>query len=324
MNDTQPLSQQQQETASRLDTLREARQSYSVKWQDFIARANNNPTAFHCFFEGQDAKYYGSRIRALPEAPTFIEYRCGGKDAVCRLIHLITSSDEYKDMAVAFFLDRDFDDESRYAQHSNVYVTEGYSIENYYISDEAIERIITGEFGLDPLSDVLEIQAVTSMLLSALSDFVDKSREINAWLAAIRDTELMTPARRRLNLDSHNIFDYIHPSLAGNITLYGLAELPKRFEVEAPDSVSLSKRQIDFAVVDGRLTFRGKWLLEGVRKYLEELKMDRRKTPPSIFTKRGNATLQLSKGNMISQLSHYADTPEPLKAFLLKFCKAEA
>lgn len=308
------------EPDARLTKLREARDSYAVRWHDFMNKARSHPSVLHCFFEGQDAKYYGSRIRMLANVTHFIEYRCGGKPAVNNIIQLFSESDQYPGVVALFFVDRDFDDNTKYSSHTNVYLTEGYSIENYYVSKAVLTRVLSGEFGLDPLADELEINTISERLESTFSDFVDKSRDLNAWIAAVRDYEFESPTGEKLNLADHDISSYVQPSFAGNQKNYTLNDLPERFKVGAPHSNVLNRRQAQFAEADGRIVFRGKWLLEAVRKLLEELKADRRKKPPVIFQQRGRAPLQLSKSNIVSELSVYADTPESLRVFLLQFC----
>jgi hypothetical protein len=56
-----------------------------------------------------------------------------------------------------------------------------------------------------------------------------------------------------------------------------------------------------------------------MRIFLTQLKADRNiKAGRKVFKEKGNVKLQLTKGNTISELSQYADTPQCLRDFLLR------
>jgi hypothetical protein len=300
---------------SRIELLRGSRDSYAVRWRDFIRKCRAHPGALHCFFEGADAKYFGLRIELIAKSE-FIEYRCGGKAGVLRLLELIAASPSHAEQRVRFFVDRDFDPPEAHPDDARLYVTDGYSIENHYVTSTALTRILKGEYGLDPLDDEDELVAVVERCTTSLNGFVEEVRQLNAWVAAVRTEERAGVHVGRLNLGSRSVANFVAPSLEGNKRKYALEDLPELFGMAGPADETLAERLEALGQCDGLVAFRGKWMLEALRKYLDELQNDRRSKAPSYFARKGKAALQLSKENLVSELSQYADTPDSLRAFL--------
>lgn len=95
---------------SRVDLLREARQAYTVLWGQFVKSFAKKPDDLYCFYEGDDAKYYGMRIDSFIRGEGRETLNCKGKGSVIRLFELIFNSSEYNHAWVAFFIDKDFDE----------------------------------------------------------------------------------------------------------------------------------------------------------------------------------------------------------------------
>lgn len=100
-----------------------------------------------CFYEGEDGKYYDSRIRQKFD-DQFITYSVGNKKEVLKLLRKITSTDLYNNVCTMFFVDRDYD-ESIAKDYKDLFETPCYSIENLYVQQECLLKLLQSEFGIN-------------------------------------------------------------------------------------------------------------------------------------------------------------------------------
>jgi hypothetical protein len=95
----------------------------------------NDDTMFW-LFEGFDSAYYGPRIwqrlSDWPCRPALSFKNCGGKENILRIIKLTRQNVILENASIAYFVDRDFNWKIENLPKRSVFVTEGYSIENYY------------------------------------------------------------------------------------------------------------------------------------------------------------------------------------------------
>ena len=96
---------------SSVQSMRNDSQNNSVKFMEFTRICSKKPECLICFFEGEDDKYYGFRIKEI----LGIESKgidCGGKQQVISLFRMLAnhSHEPYRKAKTAFFVDRDFDD----------------------------------------------------------------------------------------------------------------------------------------------------------------------------------------------------------------------
>lgn len=139
------------QTQSRVEKLLEASdgvETYFLAYTRARARASKKNPVF--VFEGiDDPKYYASRI----------SYRFGhdwealtvkGKSVVKLLKNTIKNNHSYSEDKVAYFIDRDFDEDSTSV---DTYVTPCYSIENLYTKEESIKQLLVSSAGLSQNSE---------------------------------------------------------------------------------------------------------------------------------------------------------------------------
>lgn len=132
-----------------LEQMRANRSRSEVLFKKFTeAKDFFNSHAF-CFFEGEDGKYYNSRIQKYWEN-NFIPLVAGSKKEVLKVMQKITSDPLYTDVCVMFFVDRDYDVPLA-GTHKDLFETPCYSIENLYAQECVVERILQSEFGLNAI-----------------------------------------------------------------------------------------------------------------------------------------------------------------------------
>ena len=91
-----------------LEQMRKERGTYEAIYIQFVNSKKYFETYAFCFYEGEDGKYYNSRIRQK-FGDKFLTYTVGNKKEVLKLFKRITSTNLYDDVCTMFFVDRDYD-----------------------------------------------------------------------------------------------------------------------------------------------------------------------------------------------------------------------
>lgn len=307
---------------SRVELLAGARDSLSVKFLEFTRIVSKPPARVAFFFEGEDEKYFSIRIRSIRPDLDWVGVNCGGKNKVIALRGRIRSHEEYSESPCAFFVDADFDDNSEHDKNHDIYVTPCYSIENLYVSNDVFRRVLRAEFNISEFGEESScMERATSLFEATKKSYLEQISDFNYLIMAVRIKEGGNAERSRLNINNVNFDDLIKVGIESCEKIYNKERFPMIFpDLESISELNLSSSESHFFERDKELWLRGKQHLEFMRQYIALLKLDRCKSIGRIvFQNKGNVKLQMSKGNCISELSPYADTPSCLAAFLTKF-----
>lgn len=302
--------------SDRLSSMRSARRTYTVQWRKFLIRtAEDANSELHCFVEGHDEQYLTLRAELASGRTNLVYYPCDGKAGVLAVFRLATDKNLSKQHDVAFIVDRDFDRNLDESDDPRIYTTPCYSIENQYISERVVQKILRNEFGLRKPEDQAELESVTQIVSARLLEFANLSIAHNAWLAAARQ-EQRNATRAGFSLNDTQATDWFDIRLNGVSVKFPAEDLPTLFGPK-PKGINRWAKWLSESPL---LRNRGKFLLQALRTLLEALKVDRRKRSNwEYFSKRGNVPIQLSKINIISELSQYADTPQCLVEYFQQF-----
>lgn len=295
------------------EQLREARQKHQVKFMEFTRLYKRDKFAMFCFFEGEDdSDYYRSRIEAIA-APKFHFFVCDGKASVLRLHNIIVARNSYAKARTAYFIDRDFDpplhqgsDRQRYAR---VYETPCYAIENFYTSIECVKKILASKFKLFELGE--EFEKCVELYENLQQQFHQAIADLNAWLAIQKRGGI------RINWQQLK-FEVELDEIRAK---YTLDELASKF----PDAKSVSREECDRLLAEWRRdrsdreTFRGKYEIEFLCKFLRKLAEGANKGNSPYFAQKIKVTLNPSPATLVSDLCQYADTPDCLWRYLNSF-----
>lgn len=129
-----------------LEQMRAKRNVAEAVFKKFTEAKDKFDTYAFCFFEGEDGKYYNSRIEKYWGA-NFIPLVAGKKKEVLKVMKMIKASPLYNNVCTMFFVDRDYD-ESLKETDKDLFETPCYSIENLYAQEATFCRILQAEFGL--------------------------------------------------------------------------------------------------------------------------------------------------------------------------------
>ncbi|HBC3563765.1 TPA: DUF4435 domain-containing protein [Vibrio cholerae] len=93
----------------RVNMMREKRNSISVDLIKLLKRIDNYSGTLVCVFEGEDARYYGSRIDSIFTKVQRKNLNCKGKHNVISLRKKVKENSELSKAKVLYFVDADFD-----------------------------------------------------------------------------------------------------------------------------------------------------------------------------------------------------------------------
>ena len=259
-----------------------------------------------------------------------IGYDCKGKRNVISLWRKIKSNIKYKSVISCFFVDKDYGvNPEKYDK--SVYETPSYSIENFYVTLDAMKNILVKEFG---------INAIDSDYSKTLQDYDERLNEYRNILAGLNTFIIcFQKLSASLKLDKFKLDDFVHIDIREikvlkemsfkNLNDYYLKKLNNECKqgrkyseenlknyLEVIDSVE-SMFMKEFEVVNNNLEnlSHGKFELHFFKKVLGNLKtLNDKKDYFSL--KRESISLDTNSKNLLSILSKYAYTPKCLKEFL--------
>ncbi|WP_431810232.1 DUF4435 domain-containing protein [Lysinibacillus capsici] len=315
------------------DKMKNSLKDKSSIWLTFSR--TNYPKAkdsFHCFFEGEDRKYYIDRIEQFTsfKSEEIIGYDCKGKKAVIDVYKKIISTQKYSSSALGFFVDRDYELDEK-IEDSILYQTAYHSLENCYVVLSAFKDIVNKEFGINTIDEDFE------KVINDYKDRIDEFRNIVAYINTF--IICFQKLGGQLVLEKFNLSDFLDIGIESiqvkmdisleEIKKYYLSKLTKDLEMNKKYSQEnydnfcsiISKVEEIFndelLVVQTCLNTKihGKMELYFFKKIIEDLK--RLNKINKYFThKRDCIYIEEQSKNILSNLSKYAETPNCLIAFL--------
>lgn len=303
------------DTSLSLEQMRKERGTYEAIYIQFVNSKKYFKTYAFCFYEGEDGKYYNSRI-SQKFGNKFITYTVGNKKEVLKLFRRITSTDLYDDVCTMFFVDRDYD-LSLSGESEKLFETPCYSIENLYVQKECLMKILQSEFGLNEIDDDFQ---------KCLVDFEQRERDFNNEI--LEFNSLVYLRRKKSDSNSNCSFGSIKTShmLKVNVdkveraTKYDetINKIKEKLQFEEKE-IEKSKKELE-EKGDFSVNFRGKNQLDFFVEFIRGLK--KLNEDGGYFgIKHNNIHINVTS-NRLSELSQYAVTPSILEEFLEKH-KAE-
>lgn len=161
-------------------------------------------TSFHIFYEGDDDKsFYTNYIENyLKNEHKVFYYNCKNKDGVYNNYAKINWT-KYIKSRVLFFVDKDHSDfiKERRLVESNIFVTKYYSIENYIVNENILNRILTELLNIE---DSETVDQILNSFAVQLQIFVQQMLIITSWILYHR------LQNNKPNLNNINLSDIFH------------------------------------------------------------------------------------------------------------------
>jgi hypothetical protein len=307
-----------------IENAKKELESNLVAYAEFVLDYNKNSNSVYCFYEGkEDRSYYSFRIKLHNPKNNLYSYTCNGKGNLINLYKLINSHKVYANSLTLYFIDKDFEDNNL---ESKIYTTSFYSIENFYVIDEAFKNILINEFSI-PKSCNSYKEAI-ELFIHCKEVFHSNIIFLNAWLSCQSDYRKLHNINTRLNIDDTlkkyfniDIFEKIVNADLKTISFPEELKTKENIESIFSESPKISDEKFIeklefFKTVNQSETFRGKFELKFLISFLNKLQDEIGKRKNSIFSKRYSCSLRFEYATSISQLTNNAVTCEKLIQYL--------
>lgn len=296
-----------------LDLMRKERNTYEAIFIQFTSKRKFFNSHAFCFYEGEDGKYYNSRISQKFENQ-FLTFTVGNKKEVLKLLKRIKDDKIYDSVCTMFFIDRDYD-QSLAKVDEDLFETPCYSIENLYVKRECLIKILQSEFGLNEVDEDCQ---------KCLQDFEKRQKEFNDCILEFNTLAYLR--RKKSDSNSNYSFGDIKTSHMVKVNVDKISKARKYNETinEIREKLQFEDWEIEKAknelIVKGNFTsnFRGKNQLDFFVEFIRGLKELNGKG--YFSTKYNNIHINITS-NRLSELSQYAVTPSSLEMFLEKHKK---
>lgn len=297
------------ENSSYLEEMRQGRKEPSAAFMEFTSRRKYHEEYAFCFYEGEDGKYYNDRIRKTI-GPNFFHIIAQNKQKVLKVMNIIKSKQEYQNVNVMFFVDRDMEFDMDEYKEKDLYVTPCYSIENLYVNEESIGMILETEFSLN--IDDEDYKKYKQKFAELYNDFCDFMLEFNALVLIRKEKNLNC---EKVNIGGIKTNDLVNIDIKNGLskgTKYDskINELKEKLSATNEEIISAKNRLLEYGEKSN--TFRGKNQFDFMTKFIEQL-CNRKK---ELFNPVPNSINLIPNNNRLSTYSRYARTPKCLEMFL--------
>lgn len=294
------------------ESLRNSRKSYTVILQGIIREFSRNEELFFFLVEGKDAVYYRPRIGAALSGDNgcFSFKNCDGKKNVKELAGAIRSNSSLSRLQYLLFFDRDYESDLGEIEFGDAFVTDGYSIENYYTTKAAVSAAVQSLFFSDAVHTEEDEECIGEVMEIYLRVQKEVHREIalfNYWAWSQRHSS----RTGKLNLDAFSIKDFVSIDFAvvSATSNYDLAALNALTSERAPITLEeIDTARAWFSDRRPQMHFRGKQEAELLVAFLQWL-AERAQKSEAPFRAKKKCSARLSKKELLAELSPYADTP---------------
>lgn len=298
--------------------MREARTKAVVVFMKFCQSKNRYESDLFCFYEGEDIKYYESRVEeyAGRSYTNIASFDCGGKKGVLKVRSLIKEKNIYDNVKKAFFIDKDYFTTD--IEDSELFETPCYSVENFYTSKTAFERLLKRGFGINVYED--DFTKCVKDFLTSQRQFHQSLIELNAWLKCQRREDLKN-GKRNIKLSEFKVAKYFGKLFIDEVTVKKYIDSETLYEI-FPQAIKIDETELSEEIqfmesCDQQQDFRGKFELEFFKKVVEDL---RTKNKDNSYFQEHRECVKLDPNvDTLMQFSQCADTPETLKKFLEQY-----
>ena len=259
------------------------------------------------FFEGKDDyKYYCQRVTMYSGENKPKIFNCEGKNNVLNLEKMIFEQTTKKDKKTLYFVDSDYDENNNIRK--SIYVTTPYSIENYYITDSALERILQGMLGFSEEKN--EDKDDLNNSLKYIKDNRDKIIQDIIYTNAWYSLQIKKSKKHGVLPSLENIKEYSK--------IKGIKERSK-LEKMTKNTIKVTEHEINDEINSIKICpvhrIRGKYLVQALKPVFTYVFTDScKKKNRELFSKKRKVKNNLQ--DIILEFSAFADTPKELSDYI--------
>lgn len=281
-------------------------------FQKFMLEYKDYNNMLFYFVEGEDFCYYNPRIKSYSNSMNYINYRCDGKDNVIGVSNLIKEKLTIKNNnRLMFFVDRDYSLEDI---PKDIYVTDFYSIENFYLNEETVKNI---------LEDFIEINKHTNNYDLCLKHFKKTyakyskfAVKINIFYYTVREYEKINKFPRT-DFRTIKFSKFIENDSIDKFSMCDLSygELLKLYNIEYSIEETHFKKNALLFNENDHYNFRGKFELEYLKWFLNNIRIS---IKDGLYNfDKGPVCKYDFHTDVMKILSEYAFTPKSLKEYII-------
>lgn len=232
---------------------------------------------------------------------------CNGKGKLLAFRELLQRDLGGSRKGVYFLVDRDFDGLRGQTPGFDVYVTDTYSVENHLVSDEVLDHILRIELHCDGAP--VARSAVLNHFALLYKSFLEVTKPINQriFLAKRIGINGVKPWPDKINL-------------IAKVTLAGVSATDQELSAlicleREPTTPEIEQFDAQFAELDPRAHYRGKFAIAFLNKILQLLAADRACQQPTLFP-----TLQPQAANgslTLDAIASKSSAPQSLRDFMI-------
>jgi len=291
------------------EALLASAENESTYFMDFNAKCTKYGTnCVYCFVENYDLCFYPHRVEDILDCKA-VGIPCEGKKNVIELFALVSSKPEYNKYNVRYFVDADFDDNS--TMDSHIYVTACYSVENLFLNEDVVSRILENEYKIRPNAKDGKHQLCIDLFKKELSDFRNSVLLFNSWYKTVKQKGLTK--EMNVNLGDSIPSEMVDLSIGAIRSLYTKKYIETKYPL-APVCTD-EELEVNKAYLKANPgAFRGKYELQFLHKFFEYLNIDAKGPQQFTVSRKG---VNMDRARMICQLDNYVSTPKDMREYIL-------
>ncbi|MCI8759974.1 MAG: DUF4435 domain-containing protein [Clostridia bacterium] len=238
-------------------------------FQKFVLENRKYKDTLFYFVEGEDFCYYNPRIKQYSKSTNHIDYSCDGKKNVIGVKKLIEKKCKIKqNNKVKFMVDKDYNLEKI---PKGIYITDYYSIENFYLNEETIKQV---------LENIMEVNKNSNNFTLCLKYFKKTYEEysqfaikLNAFFYTIRVYEKKRKKPRAdFNLKKFSYFVKNTSLDKFEMKEITYEQLIKDYKIEYNIDIEECNQNISLFKSKDHSNFRGKFELEFFKYFLNTVR----------------------------------------------------
>lgn len=293
------------------DKLRESRDIVQTKYMEYNSIRQKKPKAFIAFLEGYDAPYYLPIIITLTglEAEQVI---CGNKRKVIAVHNSLKEKGVLKKAKTGFFIDRDYEDNSSLKDRLDFFITKGYSVENYYCTKGAFERMLVSHMHYNCAHK--DYDAIVGNYVLLQRQYNEALLEFNGWYCSLKRNKIDVD----WSLDEKMPKDYVKMDIS-NYRIdknYSLTTIHSDYPAKAQPGKDEINKWSAWIMEDPVGRIRGKFEFSFLIEYLKEL--PKLVNNPATGFDGHPMNFSMGQKDALSALAQYADRDEDLRDYILK------
>lgn len=304
-----------------LDIHSQALDSITSTYHEFLGRFSQISKKVFGFVEGKDdlSFYQGFAEQVIPEDWQVELWPVGNKDKVLELYSTF-NWDRFSRHQVVFFIDRDFSNilEEVLPTEENIFITEGYSIENYVVKRETCDRLLCELFNLSTIPKT-EKDNILDLFDEQLELFATKLIPVMAriltWKKSGEKPCLNDILMKHIFSVSNGKIETIqHPKGRANIQEYihSQCNIPMDNTIDISPTIDQIRSQNNVLMLT-----RGKYLLWFLVEFSSSIHRDINRFSSTI-TSPPKLHVKISQANANTLVAPRARIPKHLKEFLQK------